>query len=224
MMQSKVKSIFKAGKLPFVIGLIIIGAVAGMMYLPSVHDSIYQQPKITTAWHLIDVLNPLAAEGNPGAGASGFIEIYFVNHTVTPNTAYAHNTSSDFETWANANVAASGYNAWANADNFLCQLKYGVLFDIVVRVRWNKTHAWDGAKFIGANVRVNITLTGFGTAGMTDIVGTGIVSYNNTGAWAIWENWYWQDADGGTGVGFSILKGSPWTANKITEIKIWAKY
>lgn len=218
MMRSKSKSIFKAGGL---IGLLIIGFVAGMMYLPSMHDVIYQ-PKETTAWHLIQTINPLAAENNPGAGTSGFLEIFFTNHTASPNTAYNENTSATIEAWCVANMA--GKTPYASADEFCTELEYGKTFDIVIRCRWNKTNAWDGAKFIGSNCRVNITLTGFGTAGMTNVTGTGIITRNDTSDDYIWINTYWQDVDGGTGTGFSILKGALWTANKIVMINIWAKF
>jgi hypothetical protein len=217
-MNSKKVSIFKAGGL---IGLLIIGFVAGMMYLPSMHDVIYQ-PKETTAWHLIQTVNPLAAENDPGAGSSGFLEIFFTNHTASPNTAYNENTSATIEAWCVANMA--GKTPYASADEFCTELEYGKLFDIVIRVRYNKTNAWDGAKFIHVNTRVNITLTGFGTAGMTNVTGSCVVTRNDTGDDYIWENWYWQDVDGALGDGYTILKGAAWSSNKIVMINIWAKY
>jgi hypothetical protein len=219
MKEKKSHNLLKAGSLVLVI---VIGFIAAMMYLPSLNNAIYPQPMVTTTWHLIKSYGALGTEGNPGAGVSGFLEIFFINHTATPTTAYDTNVSSQLETWCNATMA--GLHPYANADNFITEVDYGVTFDIVVRVRFNKTNAWDGAKFIGANTRVNITLTGFGTAGMTNITGTNVITYNNTGAWAIWENWFWQDVDGGTGTGYSILKGSPYTSNKIIMINIWAKY
>jgi hypothetical protein len=218
-MNKRTYSIFKASGL---IGLLVIGFVVGMMYLPSVHDAIYQQPTETTVWQLVQTINPLAAEGNPGAGSSGFLEIFFTNHSASPDTAYNENTSATIEGWCVANMP--GKTPYASADAFCTELNYGVTFDIVVKVRYNKTNAWDGAKFINSNCRVNITLTGFGTAGMTEIIGSQVVLRNDTSDDFIWLSYYWQDVDGAFGSGFSITKGSPWTANKITEIKIWAKY
>jgi hypothetical protein len=219
MMQSKYKSIFKAGSL---IGILMIGFVVGMVYLPSVHDAIYQQPKVTTMWHLIQVYDPLGAEGNPGAGASGFLEIFFINHSAAPDTAFNRNLSTTLESWCVANMP--GKTPYASADNFKVELNYGILFDIVVRVRLNKTHAWNGVCFISSNIMVNITLTGFNTAGMSDLVGSQLITRNNSADSYIWLNYYWQDVDGAYGDGFTINKGSPWTTNQITKIKIWAKY
>ena len=199
--------------------LIIIGILLGTQIIPT--------PTLNKkTWHIIWQGNlAQATEGNPGSGMSGFLEIYFINHTATPDTTYNRNTTSVLEGWANANLAASGsVNAWANADNFKCELKSSTSFDILIRARWNKTNAWDGSKFIGTNCRINITLTGFNVGSMSDIVGTGVITRNNTGDSYIWENWYWQDADGGTGTGFTINKGATWSANQITMIKIWAKY
>jgi hypothetical protein len=168
----------------------------------------------------------LAGEGNPGATVSGFLEIFFINHTATPNTAYNRNTSSTLEGWADANIAAKtgGSHAWANADNFNCELQYGTTFDIVVRIRVNKSNCWDGAKFLNTSIRCDISLTGFNTAGMSNINGTQVITYNNSAAQFIWVNYYWQDSNGGSGSGFTINKGSPWTTNKISAIRIWALY
>jgi len=219
MKQNKSSSSKKAGiRWGTLFAVVAVGLMLGTQMIP--HPVLKNEP----TWHLIwEGTLAQATEGNPGAGVSGFLEIFFVNHTASPTTAYSHNTSSDFETWADANLKPTGVatHAYANADNFCLQLKSSILFDIVIRCRWNKTNAWDGAKFIDANTRVNITCSGFAT--MADIVGTGTVSYNNTGAWALWSNWWWQDADGGTGTGFTLLKGTTWSANQIS-IKIWAKY
>jgi len=222
-MNKRTYPIFKASAL---LTFIVIGLISAKMYLPSVNDAIYQQPTKTTAWQLIQIINPLDAEGNPGATASGFLEIYFLNHTTTPTTAYNRNTTATLEGWADANIAAltGGSHAWANADNFRCELKYGTTFDIVVRIRVNKTNCWDGVKFLNTSVRCDISLTGFNTAGMTNINGTQIVTYNNTAAQFIWLNYYWQDVNGGSGAGYTINKGSPWTTNQISAIRIWAKY
>ena len=219
MKQNKSSSSKKAGvRWGTLFAVVAVGLMLGTQMIP--HPILKNQP----SWHLVWEGNlAQATEASLYGLTSGFLEIYFVNHTVTPTTAYNHNTSSDFETWADANLEPAGVatHAYANADNFCLQLKYGVAFDIVIRVRYNKTNAWDGAKFIDGNTRVNITCSGF--AAMADIVGTNVVSYNNTGGTWIYINVFWQDADGGTGTGFNLLKGSPWANNPIA-IKIWAKY
>jgi hypothetical protein len=212
------KTIFKAG-VPLTV--LVIGLVAAMMYMPSVHDVVYQ-PKVTQVWHLVKSYNALASDNDPGAGSSGFLEIFFINHTATPTTAFDDNTSATLEAWCVANMV--GHTPYATADQFRTEVSYGVTFDIVVKCRWNRANAYDGAKFIASNTRVNITLTGFGTAGMVNITGTQVITYNNTGATYLYTNTFWQDVDGGTGTGFTVLKGTPYTSNKIVMINIWAKY
>jgi hypothetical protein len=212
-MNSKLKSIFKAGGL---VSSLCIGLIVGILFFSGMNTTMtYIAPK---SWHLI----ASASEGNPGAGSSGFLEIFFTNHTASPDTAYNENTSATMEAWCVANMV--GHTPYATADAFKTEISYGVTFDIVVRCRFNKTNAWDGAKFIDKNCRVNITLTGFGTAGMVNITGTQVITYNNTGATYLYTNTFWQDVDGGTGTGFTVLKGTPYTSNKIVMINIWAKY
>lgn len=169
-------------------------------------------------WHVVwEGSLAQAVEADPGAGASGFLEIFFVNHTATPATAYAINTSSNFETWANANLGTGVGNAWANADDFNLQLKHSTAFDVVVRVRYNKTHAWNGTAFLAGDTRVNITASGGGVTISGATSGTNVESYNNTGMDYIWINVYWNN----TVDGYQLSKGGTCA---ISQISIQAKY
>lgn len=154
------------------------------------------------------------AEGDPGAGDSGFLEIYFPNHTATPGTAYDENTSATIEGWCET-AHGSAKTPYATADAFDVELKKDTAFDIVVRVRYNKTHAWDGAKFIGTHCRVNITLTG--DIVISDVTGTNVESLNNTGKDYIWINVYWDNS----GSGYELNKNEE---ADITEISIEGYY
>jgi hypothetical protein len=175
-------------------------------------------PKVDEEWHIIWQGNLVdAAEAVLGSGPSGFLEIFFVNHSATPLTAYDTNNSASFETWADAHIAATGSHAYANADNFNLELRHSVAFDVVVRVRFNRTHAWDGAKFIGADTRVNVTVSGGGVTISGLVSGTNVVSYNNTGEQYIWINVYWN----GAGAGYTLLKGQTCV---ISQISIQARY
>lgn len=221
-MNDRKKTVFKkaGASLGTIAGIVIVGIllVTGSIPTPRpVNDE--------TGWHIIwEGSLAQATEASLGATAGGFLEIFFVNRSAIPNTVYAfNNTANIFETWADANLKPAGVatHAYANADTFNLELKHSTLFDIVVRVRFNKTQCWDGSKFIAADTRVNITCAGFAT--MADIVGTSLASRNNTGDSFLWTNTYWQDADGGTGTGFTLAKGAVWSSNTIA-IKIWAKY
>lgn len=162
-----------------------------------------------------------AVEADPGAGASGFLEIFFLNHTATPTTAYDDNVSSHFETWCNASLdvdgAGAGYYAYANADEFNLQLKHSVLMDVVVRVRYNKTHAWNGTAFVGADCRVNITASGGGITILASASGTNVISYNNSGGTYIYINVVFNNG----GAGYTLAKGGTCT---ISQVSIQAKY
>ena len=180
------------------------------------------QNKDTSEWHIIFQGSlAQASEGDPGTGVSGFLEIFFLNHSATPDTSWLTNSSSNMETWANANLAGGSGNAWANADNFNLELKHSTNFDIVVRCRFNKTNCWNGTQFIGSDTRVNISTSGtWGT--MTEQIGTSLMAGNSTTSDYLYTNTYWQDFDGGTGSGFTLTKGS--TGNNIDSIIIWARY
>jgi len=160
-----------------------------------------------------------AAEADPGAGASGFLEVFFINHTATPTTAYDENSSATLESWCVANMP--GKTPYANADSFYVELQSEQSFDFVVRARFNKTHCWDVDKFIGARTRVRITVTSSDWAdgeNIADAIGGRVESYNNTGADYIWENFYWNADDNN---GYQITDDGTIT---ISEISIEAQF
>ena len=173
-------------------------------------------------WHILwEGSLAEATEADPGSGASGFLEIFFLNHSADPSNAYNDNVSSNFESWCNTSLDADGAtgttnHAYATADNFNLTVQWGEVMDIVIRARWNKTHAWDGAKFINGSCRINLTTTGGGIV-IAGVTGTNIVSNNDTAHTYIWINCYWNNAH----AGYTLDKNG---ICKITQISIQAKY
>jgi len=146
-------------------------------------------------WRVIWSGNIAQAEYNPGSGASGFLEIFAINHTTTPQTTYNRNDSSVLEGWCNAH--GLGY---ADTDDFNVQIASEVAFDFVVRARFNRTHAWDGEKFVGSRCRVRLWVNS------TDWLDGENISYsmpaegycetrNDTSEQFIWINYYWNAND-----------------------------
>jgi len=163
------------------------------------------------SWHVIFEGNLAeAAEADPGAGASGILEIFIINHSATPGTTYTQNSSSTLEGWCTA--AGLGY---CNADDSNVDIAHSTAFDIVVRVRGNDTHCWRTDHWYPADLKVEITCAGLSIGADTDL--TGVVSYNNSGADYLWMNFYIDNS----GSGYTISKGS---TVEITSIKFSAYY
>jgi len=179
------------------------GLIAGIIIVSLIIAFNVPKPVIeiedSGTWHVVwEGSLAQAAENNPGAGASGFLEFFCPNHTATPATAYDENSSAEIESWCVANMP--GKTPYASADNFRIELDHSVSHDWVVRARFNKTHCWDGAKFIDTRCRINLTVSGDNT--LADVTGTLVVTRNNTGEDYLWVNVYWAtgytiNADGG---------------------------
>jgi hypothetical protein len=166
------------------------------------------KPVLEDDWKIVWIGNLASAEGDPGAGGSGFLEIFYINHTATPGTAYDENDSSVLEGWCTA-----GYG-YATADEFKLEIDYTKTFDILGRFRWNKTHAWNGTAFIGADCRVKITHTGLNGNPIANVTGTLVITRNVSTEDYIWGNVYWNNG----GAGYTIAKNSPYTDNKCTQL------
>lgn len=190
-----------------VVAIVVFAAWTIMFHIPKP----VIEPTDEGTWHVIwrgSLAD--AAENDPGAGASGFLEIFYVNHTASPATAYDENTSTTIEGWCTA--ANLGY---ATADEYNIEISHSVTFDIVVRVRFNKTHCWNGTDFIGSRTRVNFTASGDLT--IADETGTNVETDNSSAKSYIWINVYWDNS----GSGYSINADETFDND---EISIEAKY
>lgn len=168
------------------------------------------------SWHVIwegsltDLV--MAAEADPGVGASGILSVYIINHTATPDTTYTQNASGTLEAWCAA--AGLGY---ANADDTNVEIDHSTDFDILTRVRGNKTHCWNGTAFIDAYLRVRISSADLNLA--ADTVATGVPTDNDSGKSFIWVNFYIDEDQGASNLNIARDETA-----EITNIKFEAYY
>lgn len=170
---------------------ILLGIAAAFLLLA---QSVYVYQDEEDNWQL-RVSNAMA-EYALAEGESGWLEIFLMPHDATPATTYAENNSATLEASALAYFDTDGWST----NTFPTE----VSFDIVIRVRYNKTHLWKTDKFIDSRGRVNLTVTAntgpadwavgsdFSNAAMTMVV-----TRNNTGENYIWMNCYLNN--GGSG-------------------------
>jgi hypothetical protein len=162
-----------------------------------------------------------ATEAVPTAGSSSVLEIFFVNHTATPTTAYDTNTSASFETWANASLdpdaAGATYKAYTvdvlDGTFTTLTVKWGVDTDMVVRYRGNVTNAKNGTIFNAANCRIKVNASGGGMTTLSSQVLSQVISKNTSTNTYIWINAYYN-------IG-TLNKGGTYT---ITNIKLEFNY
>lgn len=208
----------KAGISFVVVGLMVSGFVIVSDRFESVdfvEDIIpINNDKDTEAvWHKVaswdPSLVPLGAEASQAN--SGFLGIYFCNHTAAPATAYKYNNSGLFENWSNDN--GFGY---AHIDSFDLTFTSTNAFDIVVRCKFVKaTGPWNGTGWRSTWVRVNITLSS-GVV-ISDVTGTWIESFNSSSKESYFGNVYWDNS----GSGYTLAAGD---LSNIVEVSIEAKY
>jgi len=194
-----VHSTVKAGA---VIGIFVSLIWAGTGFIP--------KPVVDEqGWHIVWEGNfAQAAEANPGAGASGILEIFFVNHSASNVT---ENTSATVEGWCDDNNL--GY---ASADDFDVEIAHSVTFDIAIKVRANQTNAYRTDKFFDSDVRVRMTSSDLGIS--ADTVLTGHVLQNDSSDSFIWMMFETKGSDTN---GFSLTKDE---SNDITSIKFECYY
>lgn len=184
----------KYKKAGMMIGIIGTFFIAGILILTELSPVVVVERR----WQMVDIWTPIASEGNPGSGASGFLEIFFMNTSSADSLGYGLNTSSTHETWCSANMV--GKTPYANADNFNVEIESEKTFVFMVRTRYNKTHVWDATKFIDTRADCQITVSSSNWAVGSNIAnasGTKYITRNNTGEDYLWINWVWDN--GGTG-------------------------
>ena len=172
-------------------------------------------------WQVVQVWSPLGAEANPGAGASGFLEIYFMNVSTWTSGGYGVNVTGTLEGWCNANAPTASPNSWASADNFDIEtFPSETTFVIGVRARWNSTHAKDGANWFGndTDVQITVTCTSWNVgANINNASGTMIESSNNSAYDFLYTNTWWTNG----GTGYQISDDAVMT---ISEVYLEARF
>ena len=197
---------------------ILSGVMVVFVALIVINANLNVEPTKEEVWQKVYRWTPLGAEGNPGAGASGFLEIFFINISTATSGGYGLNTSSTFETWATANMP--GKTPYGNADEFEWDTESEKTFVILVRVRYNQTHAWETDHWNGADTDVQLTMTCTDWAvgsNINNVSGTRIESANNSAYTFLYENFYWDNS----GTGYQIADDSTWA---VTEIYIEARF
>ena len=160
-------------------------------------------------WSKEDGLEWLGAEASEAA--SGYLGIYFVNHSASPDTAYTRNASTSLENYSKDNNFD-----YAAADNFDLSFSTSDAFDIVVRCKFVQASGpWNGTGWRDTWVRVNITLSG-GVV-ISDETGTWCETYNSSSSESYFGNVYWDNS----GSGYVLAAGD---SADITEVSIEAKY
>jgi len=207
----------------FVKAGVTVGVLCGIVFIVALlivsNISHVVQPQVEKerVWQRVYVWTPLG-EGSPTG--SGFLEIFFINHSAAPATCYDENTSATLESWCVANMP--GKTPYATADDFNVELASEVSFDIVIRVRFNLTHVGDGADFIDTRADCQITTSCTSWADGENDANTSatgyVVSGNNTAWGYIYINFYWNADDNN---GYQISDDAVLT---ISEIYIEAKF
>jgi len=214
MKRKKEKKGRKAGfrSMAFV-SILVIGIMVSYMTLPT---PVLEQDTETGSWHIVWEGNlAQAAEADPGAGASGFLSVYFHPHQADNMTNYMENSSSNLET--NCTDADLGF---ANADDTEVDLKHSTEFDVLFRVRGNATNCKVGAVWFDTNLKIQWTCADLSVGADTElVVGTsdGRWTANDTDFTYLYMN-FWDD---NAGAGFTISQDQ---TVEITSIKLLAYY
>ena len=190
-MQSKYKSIFKAGTL---IGLLIIGTCVGILFLSQVQDVVTTQFGGVASKHW-SALGDITVT----AGQSGVLAFFIYPHAAVPATTYATNCS---------NATAYEYRD-ATTGEMTKSTTYLLKFDFVVKYRLNTTdgyntsssawtQAWSYVK-MACNFNWTSDIT---TSTMTNVLVTSNANYE-------WIQCYLNNA----GNGYQIAKNEKFSWN-----------
>ena len=201
----------KAG---FVSSIIIIG-VAFVVTFANIDEKSIAEPVEEEVFQQVYRWTPLGAEGDPGADASGWLGIYFINISTGDSGGYGYNNTADlFETWAQANMP--GLSTFGNADEFEFETESEKTFVILSRHIFNRTHAWEGSNFNEDDCDVQITMTCTDWvvgANINNVSGTAYVSRNETDDNYIYINFVWDNS----GSGYQIADDATWAIPEIYQ-------
>lgn len=148
-------------KASVVVGLMVIAILTTLIVLPADKDG---------GWGTITVS---AAEANPGAGASGILEVFIIDHD--SGVTYTDNISE-----------GAGSTLGYGVDSFNIDIPHSTTFDIIVKCRANTTHAYDSAWNLSL-IRCNLTASGALTIGPLEGMTEHQIGYNATYIWVNYE-------------------------------------
>jgi len=155
-----------------VIFMITVGILGAYITLPSGEDGKF------------GTLTVSAAEANPGAGASGILEVFIVDHSQAPS--YTSNLTE-----------GAAYDLGHGVDSFSIEIPHSTAFDIVVKCRANTTHAYDSAWNLSL-IRCNLTATGDLSIGPLEGMTEYQIGSNST---YIWVNYVLDNGGSGYTIG-----------------------
>jgi len=161
------RKIKDASKIGYVLTLTGIGLIVAMLYLGSVGNVVEKQYIDMERFWL-----QAFGDANPGVGASGVLRVYIVRHQDNGTEWYAsHNITINESVYIYGDYNNSYLN---NSSVGVDQdVPYNTAFDIVVKVRWNQTHAWNSTaptswEWIWVNAFCNASVLGIATAEMSE--------------------------------------------------------
>lgn len=145
----------------------------------------------------------VADDGDPGAGSSGMLEIFIYPHDADPGTTYASNLSS-----ASAYASRNTFNGTLTGD-----VPYDTEFDIVIKARFNDTHAYNTTS---SNWDMNYLKALITSADLSIGADTEMseVQITNTSTY-IWVNFYMNNG----GAGYTRSHG---VTTNVTSVKLQA--
>lgn len=172
------------------VSLLVIGAIVGMVMLVNMNPTEIIQSVGQKGW------SSIATAGTPPAGESGVYFIYIYPHQAVPYTAYKTNLSN-----------ASAYAYGSLNSTLTGSVPSGTTFDIVVKVRYNATHAYNTTtpSWVLSWTRANITCASLGIGAYT-AMSQSIIAANNASGGAndyMFEHFWINNG----GAGYTISHG-----------------
>jgi len=183
-MKEKIKKAVKAGS---VLSTIIVGAIVGIMIMFQVGNVVTETLIHQRMWNVLAL-----GDAVPGAGLAGVLRIYIMNHNTSVGVQYTQNIS----------ITQGKIRGYVDVNNTGMNINYSVAFDVIIKVRWNKTLAYNSSSHVWNLNWVNVTMT----CSKWGIVNTSMTESNISGCTTqsyIWVNYYMNN----TAVGYTLAKG-----------------
>jgi len=185
----------KAGKLLVPPTLVLVSFFVAIIFLANIGEVLEKQTIDPRRWH-----SNVLAEADPGAGASGVLNVSIIalgsnnyNANITYNTTdwYSMHYNDSADITNNSHIGSN--------------IPYGTAFEIQVKVQWNKTHGFNASSGLWMNdwLRGNCTC-----AFTTPAIGadTAMAEYNISGCTTGNYVWYYYVMNN-SGAGYQLARG-----------------